>query len=106
MSSIKEKFTRGFKKNHVDANEPVKTSVSDDDSLRYYEPPIPVEDLLAESARLAAEKAKGKKLETSCRGCLVHRHCLQCLPLPIVRHHLRYRHRHLLMLWLYEVLIH
>ena len=66
MSSIKEKFIRSFKKNHVDANEPVKTSVSDDDSLRYYEPPIPVEDLLAESARLAAEKAKGKKLETVC----------------------------------------
>lgn len=66
MSSIKEKFTRGFKKNHVDANESVKTSVSDDDSLRYYEPPIPIEDLLAESARLAAEKAKGKKLETVC----------------------------------------
>lgn len=66
MSSIKEKFTRGFKKNHVDVNESVKTSVSDDDSLRYYEPPIPIEDLLAESARLAAEKAKGKKLETVC----------------------------------------
>lgn len=66
MSSIKEKFTRGVKKNHVDANESVKTSVSDDDSLRYYEPPIPIEDLLAESARLAAEKAKGKKLETVC----------------------------------------
>ena len=57
MSKIKDKFTHGFKKNRVDVNEPVKTNVSDDDPLRYYEPPIPVEELLAESARLAAEKA-------------------------------------------------
>ena len=66
MSKIKDKFTHGFKKNRVDVNEPVKTNVSDDDPLRYYEPPIPVEELLAESARLAAEKAKGKKFETVC----------------------------------------
>ena len=66
MSKIKDKFSHCFKKIRVDVNEPVKTNVSDDDPLRYYEPPIPVEELLAESARLAAEKAKGKKLETVC----------------------------------------
>ena len=66
MSKIKDKFTHGFKKNRVDVNEPVKTNVSDDDPLRYYEPPIPVEELLAESPRLAAEKPKSKKLETVC----------------------------------------
>lgn len=64
MSKIKDKFTRGFGKKHVDTNEPVKTNVSDNDPLRYYKPPIPVEELRAESARLMAEKAKGKKLKT------------------------------------------
>lgn len=63
-NTFKEKFTRGFGKNHVDTNEPVKTNMSDDYPFKYYEPPIPIEELLAESARLMAEKAKGKKLET------------------------------------------
>lgn len=66
MSNIKEKFTRIFRKKHVDVNELVDTNVSDDDPLRYYEPPIPAEELQAEIDKLLAEKAKGKKLETAC----------------------------------------
>ncbi len=66
MSKIKDKFTRIFRKNHVDVNEPVKTNVSDDYPFKYYEPPIPVEELQAKVDELLAEKAKGKKLETVC----------------------------------------
>lgn len=66
MISIKDKFTRIFRKNHVDVNEPVKTNVSDDYPFKYYEPPIPVEELQAKVDELLAEKAKGKKLETVC----------------------------------------
>ena len=63
MNSIKEKFTRGFRTNCVDINEPVKTNVSDDYPFKYYEPPIPIEELQAESARLMAEKASGKEVK-------------------------------------------
>lgn len=63
MSSIKEKFTRGFRKNHVDINESVKTKVSDDYSFKYYEPPIPVEELQAKVDKLMAEKASGKEVK-------------------------------------------
>lgn len=66
MISIKDKFTRIFRKNHVDVNEPVKTNVSDDYPFKYYEPSIPVEELQAKVDELLAEKAKGKKLETVC----------------------------------------
>lgn len=66
MISIKDKFTRIFRKNHVDVKEPVKTNVSDDYPFKYYEPPIPVEELQAKVDELLAEKAKGKKLETVC----------------------------------------
>lgn len=63
MSKIKDKFTRGFKKNHVDANEPVRTSVSDDYPFKYYEPPIPAEELQAKIDKLLAEKASGKDVK-------------------------------------------
>lgn len=66
MISIKDKFTRIFRKNHVDVNEPVKTNVPDDYPFKYYELPIPVEELQAKVDELLAEKAKGKKLETVC----------------------------------------
>lgn len=63
MSSIKEKFTRGFGKKHVDANEPVKTDMSDDYPFKYYEPPIPAEELQAKIDKLLAEKASGKEVK-------------------------------------------
>lgn len=63
MRHIKEKFTHGFRKNHVDIDEPVKTDVSSDYPFKYYEPPIPIEKLQAESARLMAEKASGKEVK-------------------------------------------
>lgn len=66
MSNIKEKFTRIFRKNCVDVKEPVKINMSDDYPFKYYEPPIPVEELQAKVDKLLAEKAKGKKLETVC----------------------------------------
>lgn len=63
MMRIKEKFTCVFRKNHVDIDEPVKTNVSDDYPFKYYEPPIPIEELQAESARLMAEKASDKNVK-------------------------------------------
>lgn len=50
MNSIKEKFTRIFRKNRVDVNEPVDNNVSDNDKFKYYEPPISAEELQVESA--------------------------------------------------------
>ena len=63
MSSIKEKFTRGFGKKYVDANEPVKTDMSDDYPFKYYEPSIPAEELQAKIDKLLAEKASGKEVK-------------------------------------------
>lgn len=50
MNSIKEKFTRIFRKNRVDVNEPVDNNVSDNDKFKYYEPPIFAEELQVENA--------------------------------------------------------
>ena len=49
MSIIKEKFIYGFRKNHVDKKELVKTNVIDNDKFRYYEPQIPAEELRVDS---------------------------------------------------------
>ena len=63
-NTFKEKFTHDLGENHVDAKEPVKTtSVSDDDPFRYYEPPIPAEELQAKVDKLLAERANGKEIE-------------------------------------------
>lgn len=50
MNSIKEKFTRIFRKNCVDVNEPVDNNVSDNDKFKFCESSIPSEEVQVENA--------------------------------------------------------
>lgn len=50
MNSIKEKFTRIFRKNRVDVNEPVDNNVSDNDKFKCCESSISPEEVQVESA--------------------------------------------------------
>lgn len=50
MNSIKEKFTRIFRKNRVDVNEPVDNNVSDSDKFKCCESSIPPEEVQVENA--------------------------------------------------------
>lgn len=49
MNSIKEKFTRIFRKNRVDINEPVDNNVSDNDKFKCCESLIPPEEVQVEN---------------------------------------------------------
>lgn len=50
MNSIKEKFTRIFRKNCVDVNEPVDNDVSDNDKFKFCESSISPEEVQVENA--------------------------------------------------------
>lgn len=63
MSNIKEKFTRIFRKKHVDVNELVDTNVSDDDPYRPYYPPVTLEESKANLRKLVGTMKKEEQCD-------------------------------------------